>query len=256
MFEPQFAELTFEEKVLIKQISTLIQHSKEPEKATQLIDILAKKGLTAIVKKSIMDPEFDNLCKSNLLNPFWESEPGKKLNISPQKTVDRFDLLKGHVLYQASKKGKDYIRKGFFQEAINAGNFTALGEVARQQSTDSLKAATTAANLYGTPGYLLLTSLHWNNKNYQAALLSLITAEKLEPHSEASMKNVGKKLNEIFPDFTDWTTTRDKIIQTGKISENYIKIIENQADKNFNQIKDKFDQPAANDDHPQALPGL
>jgi tetratricopeptide (TPR) repeat protein len=179
----------------------------------RLRNIFKKMDLGLLIKAALIDPAVDALCKHPDLNAVWnerwrlcgrnpngpETQAEPIHGNTPQSTIETFDLLKGVYIYgkyvTISKKDPEGYAHDYLNLAASLGNFASLNTLFTQcmQNHDhwdkALLHATKAAQLYRTPGYLMLAVLHYQSGSFKEALLNLLIAVKLIPHSESMMNN-------------------------------------------------------------------
>ncbi|WP_058535204.1 DUF5630 domain-containing protein [Legionella saoudiensis] len=237
---PRFYQLSKPDEVYKKELYQTWEKSNK-EKNPRLIEALIEEYDTEVLfKLAFADPEFDALCKSPNLEPHWvnlwrlcgtnpreEAEENHKpiQEYSPMFTVSScFELLKGYYLYQAYlsliEEAGDELSEAELEEAkkllmaaADCGSFFAMNALCREGllrlkksfNTDVallvLHYAELAAELYLSPGYLLLGSVcqelirYQNNSNWtpiqftQLAFKSYAIAKYIEPISGPMLNN-------------------------------------------------------------------
>lgn len=207
-----------------------------PADVQALIPAVEKLGMALLIRAALSNQQLNSLCKHPCLNNIWNEKwrncglnpsnaLGQALNPSrpiheykPQPTLHTFDLLKGIFIYSqykhhlnASEEKPRTYAPAYLQFAAHLGYFPALSGLCKQEFTkkshsQALFYASKAAELYWTPGFFLLGVITYNIANqakseplYKEALLHLIMAEKLRPHSEAMINNAyqGKSVEEM-----------------------------------------------------------
>ena len=217
------------------------------EQVIELHKVVEGIDLGLLIKAAVADPRIDEICKYPSLNSIWNerwrksgANPKEKAEINnlpikeykPQSTVHTFDLLKGIYFYGQYRvaiakiqNSKNFFKHNYLDLAAKSGHFAALNILSKQYMQDpdssalALLYAKIAASLYWTPGYLLLAAFYYENEHYKDALLSLMVAEKLIPHSAEMINNAyqGKDLLTITQplmndlNVKDWTEAKIKL---------------------------------------------
>jgi Family of unknown function (DUF5630) len=187
--------------------------------------MIEKTDLALLIKASTIYPEIDTLCKMNELTSHWDKQwrdcglnTPKELKknpnplpfheYKPQPTIPTFDLLKGIFFYGQYKLNRNGDKKDlandFLKLAAHLGYFAALSALVKKaiEDKDGISAynyATKTAQLYWTPGYLLLAVVNYSFKNYSESLLNVIVAQKLHAFSKDMLINAyqGKTMDDI-----------------------------------------------------------
>ena len=187
------------------------------------IDYLNTVNLAPLIKYALILPEVDSFCKYPPFNELWDTRwhactnaydasllSSKELGdvsvdfkYKPQPTLHSFELLKGIFIYAnykirvASGVEEDKNKaNNFLILSAHLGFFAALNTLCKlelvspsKDTSISLRWAQKAAELYLTPGYLLLAVIYYKQKNYLEALHSLILAKELLPYSRVFINN-------------------------------------------------------------------
>ncbi|CDZ77869.1 hypothetical protein BN59_02162 [Legionella massiliensis] len=181
----------------------------------KLLNVFERTDLGLLIRAAITDPELDKLCQNPLLTSLWDERwrksgrnPKEAAEVNhlavqeyrPQSTLTSFDLLKGIYFYSKSKAMAAHAAYKeesceFMILAADLGHFAALRTLViyyMKQPNGLEKAqdyAKAAADLYRTPGYLLLFVFYYELQQYQNALKMLMVAEKLHPYSADMINN-------------------------------------------------------------------
>jgi hypothetical protein len=213
-----------------------------------LSTIFETTDLALIVQLAISDATMDAIFQEKRFKSFWDAQwsqcglnPTSRLNselpiheYAPLKTVSSFDLLKGFVVYQAYRDlvsnrvmtaGLYATAKEYLELSASFGSYFALNALCvnglklLKKNTASLDElhiiadqilsyAKTAAELYFTPGYLLLSNIYQElslydhilypdatdlvmrkKYFYKEALIALCVAQQLESYSHDAVNN-------------------------------------------------------------------
>lgn len=170
-------------------------------------------NLGLLIRAAETDPAINTICKRSELNEIWNEKwrqaTPKSLNsietkdapleYKPQPTIHSFDLLKGTFFYACYRtllrKEEVADAQHYLMLAAKLGHYTAVNtyivENLKQPSHSQqvLAFAQQAAELYRTPGYILLCVVYYEMRMYKEALTSLMMAEKLIPASGEMMIN-------------------------------------------------------------------
>jgi hypothetical protein len=152
--------------------------------------------------------------------------------------VHSFDLIKSLFIYANYKKNlystnvlNLKLAGDLLKIAASLGSFAALNPICLSNSyefftpMDCFSYAKKAAQLYLTPGYLILAMLCYKKENYLDSLKYLILAEKLVPYSAVFINNAyrGKTVDGIVAaSFGSWTEGIIKLASLADLPLSYV----------------------------------
>lgn len=209
----------------VKRDTVFFSSFLQREQIISLVD----RDFALLIKLALVSPKIDELCKCFFLKSFWskkirecsanpaqdetEDKSRRNFEYQSQPTIHSFDLLKSFFLYSNYKKRAlshdpedNKNAKEFLMLSAQLGCFLAMNQICimsfnliDSEGVVNLNMAKTAADLYLTPGYILLATSYFKNKMYFEALKCLILAEKLLPYSEVYVNNayLGRKVEDI-----------------------------------------------------------
>lgn len=255
----------------IKHSIVMLAHLEKSirEEETGLNKIISNIDLGLLIRAALTDPEIDKICKHPAVNALWEERwrkcgrnPREAAAINslpiveykPQQTLHTFDLLKSIFIYSKYKtilKNNKNNAMDYLKLAAQLGHFAALNILTTtymeksENLNEALTYAQTAAHLYWTPGYLLLTAFFYNQGQYQEALLSLMIAEKLLPYSDNMITNAyqGKNLLTIISPWmselkvSNWNEVKLALAECANLPAHFVtNVLDAKATKQVNEI--------------------
>ncbi|KTD41333.1 DUF5630 domain-containing protein [Legionella parisiensis] len=280
----EFVKLSKEELIALNPILALIEQQQQDKVETEaytavLVNIIKNIDLGVLIRATFTYPKLDDFCKLPVLTPFWnerwrlsgrghnpideedinDDEPAKPHEYKPQVTLPTFDLLKGIYIYVQYKfnntsensRYRSYAH-AYLKCAAQLGYFPALNAMYLDafqagKLDQALIYALRLAELYWTPGYLLLCLINYQADNYQEALLNLLVAEKLLPFSGAMINNAyqGDSIESILrgAGLNDLTTAKHFLAELSHLPMSYVtSSLYKQAKKITDNILQKFDK--------------
>lgn len=275
----EFVKLNQEELMTLYPVLVLIEQQQQSKAATEaytavLVNLIKNIDLGVLIRATFTYPKLDAFCKLPVLIPFWnerwrlssrghnpdkkDDAPASTHEYKPQVTLHTFELLKGIYIYAQYKFNnasevplyRSYA-PAYLKCAAQLGYFPALNALyldafQSNKLNQALIYATRLAELYWTPGYLLLCLIHYQAENYQEALLNLLVAEKLMPFSGPMINNAyqGDSVESILrgAGLKDLTTAKHFLAELSHLPISYVtSSLYKQAKEIADKILQKFD---------------